>query len=265
MVRVHLDPTNASHRRAPVEFELDTPAAPPHGRSCMFSRNVSLRPPSSSLRAAHGPVQSLRGRPDGRREVGRDDVYVATIDAVSDGKYSVTYGDKDKGRSPRTTASHVRRGELAVGDKVVAVWAGAKMYPGVVQSKAPPAGRSSGTTGARRPRSRSGRSQSPPGPRTRRGPRRSSPRPDRGRQVRGKQLVHRDDRLDRRGQARRDLRRQHQGHARRRRPLCHVRCGRARGRRQGDRGLDGAKMYPGVLQAKGEKGFTVKWTTAALP
>ena len=67
---------------------------------------------------------------------GSDRWYLATIDVVTNGIYEVTYDDKSKGKVRAGDMREIARPrELAVGDKVIAVWStGPRMYPGVIAS-----------------------------------------------------------------------------------------------------------------------------------
>ena len=59
--------------------------------------------------------------------------YLATISEIKDGKYSVDYADGTKGEVTEDDLKALTpKEEIKAGDKVLAVWAGAKFYSGKI-------------------------------------------------------------------------------------------------------------------------------------
>jgi hypothetical protein len=62
--------------------------------------------------------------------------YIATVTGTDGGKYSVLYGDGDKGTVDATGIIPIPADAVInVGDHVLACWKGARMYPGFVTAK----------------------------------------------------------------------------------------------------------------------------------
>ena len=101
-------------------------------------KSESMEPPPAAAASANSSSPSTKtGFREGQFVAARwhgAGYWGAKIAAIKDGQYDVVYGDGDKGS---VTASELlpTSADLSVGDRVLAVWQGAQMYPGKISKK----------------------------------------------------------------------------------------------------------------------------------